>query len=429
MSKLVIKNLWSHRRRNGWLLAELILVTVVSWVIFDPIVVITSDLALPIGYDADRLCMVSLGTLDPRAPGYDESRADSMSMAEDYIRLIDRIKQRADVECATPINTWTYMNSPGNSMSGFDLDTTQTNTINANLVYYHVGHDYFTTYGIKPVAGCKTSEELSSISMGENDMIVTKTFADRFFPNENPIGKIIPDRYQGKDARIVAVVEDVRVYTLLRSRYAAFKAQNMYFNNPDLKILVRVKPGVELDSFAEELKDWMVKEMQSGNLFALSAETYPELSSKFEYQNGGNVRRLNVILAIFFMVNLCLGVVGTFWLQTRSRSEDAGIMRSFGATPSMIMRMLIGEGVLLTIIAWAVGCFAYLQWALAEGLSYGANWWNDPLVDGVLTHFWPHFAIVSAVVLVLLVAVVVIGIYIPARRISRVNPVEALREN
>ena len=41
MWKLILKNLWSRRRRNGWLLAELILVAILSWYIFDPVMVVT----------------------------------------------------------------------------------------------------------------------------------------------------------------------------------------------------------------------------------------------------------------------------------------------------------------------------------------------------------------------------------------------------
>ena len=58
MLKLIFKTLWSRRRRNGWLLAELIVVCIVSWVIFDPVIVVTHDRMIPLGYDADRLCLV-----------------------------------------------------------------------------------------------------------------------------------------------------------------------------------------------------------------------------------------------------------------------------------------------------------------------------------------------------------------------------------
>ena len=69
MWKLILKNLWARRRRNGWLLAELILVSIISWVILDPVIVVTHDRNIPLGYDADRLCLVSLAALQPNAPG------------------------------------------------------------------------------------------------------------------------------------------------------------------------------------------------------------------------------------------------------------------------------------------------------------------------------------------------------------------------
>ena len=48
MLKLVWKTLWVRRRRNGWLLAELTLVTIVSWIIFDPVIVSLYDRHLPL---------------------------------------------------------------------------------------------------------------------------------------------------------------------------------------------------------------------------------------------------------------------------------------------------------------------------------------------------------------------------------------------
>lgn len=68
MFKLIWKNLWARRRKNGWLLAELILVSIISWVVLDPVIVVTHDRNIPLGYDAERLCLISLGALQPQAP-------------------------------------------------------------------------------------------------------------------------------------------------------------------------------------------------------------------------------------------------------------------------------------------------------------------------------------------------------------------------
>ena len=43
MFRLILKTLWARRKRNGWLLAELILVALLSWAIFDPVIVVTHD--------------------------------------------------------------------------------------------------------------------------------------------------------------------------------------------------------------------------------------------------------------------------------------------------------------------------------------------------------------------------------------------------
>ena len=56
MLKLILKNLWARRRRNVWLLAELILVSIVTWIILDPVIVTTYDRSIPLGYDTHRLC-------------------------------------------------------------------------------------------------------------------------------------------------------------------------------------------------------------------------------------------------------------------------------------------------------------------------------------------------------------------------------------
>ena len=49
-------------------------------------------------------------------------------------------------------------------------------------------------------------------------------------------------------------------------------------------------------------------------------------------------------IALFFFVNILLCMIGTFYLRTRKRSEEAGVMRSFGASRGFIIREMLGEG-------------------------------------------------------------------------------------
>ena len=87
----------------------------------------------------------------------------------------------------------------------------------------------------------------------------------------------------------------------------------------------------------------------------------------------------------------------------------------------------MGEGVVLTFIAVLTGCLLYLQYALKEGLEKGSGW-IDSTETYWVTDFAQHFLIVSFIVFFIMLAVVLIGIYIPARKISRIPPTEALRD-
>ena len=130
MFRLILKTLWTRRKRNGWLLAELILVATLSWAIFDPVIVVTHDRMLPLGYEADRLCLVSMDVLQPSAPGYDSLSAESGALMESYLHLVDRVRQYADVEQATPLMGFSYPGSDGSMSSSYQAegDTAQNGT-------------------------------------------------------------------------------------------------------------------------------------------------------------------------------------------------------------------------------------------------------------------------------------------------------------
>lgn len=70
MFKLIIKNLWSRRGRNAWLLAELTIVTVLAWIILDPVIVQLYTLQRPAGYDIDRLVRVDVMEVSKASPQY-----------------------------------------------------------------------------------------------------------------------------------------------------------------------------------------------------------------------------------------------------------------------------------------------------------------------------------------------------------------------
>ena len=124
MWKLILKNLWSRRKRNGWLMAELVLVSVVTFIIIDPIVVLNHYLNQPKGYDADRLCIVELGEVDENAPHFSKEDADLKVRIDNIVRIKDRLNLHSDVENACVLG-WSYINSQGSGSMIINIDSTR----------------------------------------------------------------------------------------------------------------------------------------------------------------------------------------------------------------------------------------------------------------------------------------------------------------
>lgn len=430
MLKLIIKNLWARRRRNGWLLAELILVSIVTWVILDPVIVVTHDRNIPLGYDADRLCLISLNTLQPQAPGYDEQAEDSTVIMDTYLNLVNIVRNHPEVESATPVIGFCYPNSRGNSNTELRAEGDSIR-ISIMSMYFLPHTQFFETYGFRPGIG-KTPEQLSDYNYTQNDIVFTENTAEHFFHTVDVSGRRCWETYAGDTTyfSIVGVVGTFRAYSEWRPVPIQFRPMvsiDMEDFADDARILLRLKDGISMERFLHNFQPWMVTNVRAGNLFARSICSYENLIAEAEADGSTLIYRRNLAMAAFFLINLCLGVIGTFWLQTRTRREEVGVIRSFGGTPGYIVRMLMGEGAILTCVAALTGCLIYLQYALKEGLEKGSNWMAST-EEYWVTDFTQHFFIVSFIVFFVMLVVVLIGIYIPARKISRIPPTEALRD-
>lgn len=430
MLKFILKNLWARRRRNGWLLAELILVSIVSWIILDPVIVVTHDRNIPLGYDADRLFIVSLGALQAEAPGYDAQAQDSAVMVNNYMNFVRLVRDYPGVEQAAPLLGYCYPNSQGNSNYSFQAEG---DSIDGSVmcVEFLPHTRFFETYGFKPGKGM-IPEQLSDYDYTENDIVITENTLERIFHSQDPSGKrgMTVSRGDTTYMPVVGVVGTFKIYSEWRPVALMFRPRltvDISEIPERAQILVRLKENVSMERFLHEFRPWMIKVLRAGNLFARSVQSYEKLIAVREYTGATSVYRRNLAMAGFFLVNLCLGTIGTFWLQTRTRREEVGVMLSFGGTPGYIVRLLMGEGVVLTFIAVCAGCLLYLQYALKEGLNAGSAWVQSTESYWV-TNFTQHFLTVSLIVFVIMLVVVLAGIYIPARRISRIPPTEALRD-
>lgn len=430
MWKLILKNLWSRRRRNGWLLAELILVAILSWYIFDPVMVVTYERHLPLGYDADRLCMVSVGMLPQEAPGYEPQAADSASLMQTYLNLVDRARQHPDVEQATPVLSFVYPGAMGTGTSSFIAEGDSV-AHTALFIEFLPHTHFFETYGFQSGKGSMSATQLSDLDNGDyyimTEDLLEGMFRTHIYRNQRCW------KVNGTDTCYTAVKGTVKSCKYLSDKRPV-PIVFMPLQNPDIlssldnmRIVVRLKEGVRMERFLHDFRPWMLRQLRIGNLYARELQSYDEINAAREFSDSTVLYRRSLSIALFFLVNLCLGVIGTFWMQTRTRREEVGVMLSYGATPHRIRLLLLGEGTALTTLATFIGCFIYLQYAFSEGLNTGSSL-MEAVTPSWVDNFGLHFFLVSLMVYVILLLVVWIGIYIPARRISSISPTEALRD-
>ena len=112
MLKLILKNLWARRVRNAWLLAELILVTVLTWYITDPLFVLSYNQTLPLGYEPDGLLIAPIRSLPSTAPDYNKEEADSLHTMENMHRMLRKLRDYPGVQNAAPLVTFAFPHEP-----------------------------------------------------------------------------------------------------------------------------------------------------------------------------------------------------------------------------------------------------------------------------------------------------------------------------
>ena len=449
MMKQIWKNLWSQRAQNVWLFAELVVVCFVAWTQIDPIAVRLFYQNQPAGFDIDRLVVADARLYKTMGQNIYDHDGDEyyQQMSEQFTREMKQLKQHlleldevAYVSFLDAIEGYPRMNK---SYTDIPLPN---DTITVPWCYFDIGQDFFETFGIQPLPGSPSQHDLSMNTGGGQSLILTRSLAERIYGSaEAAIGKNLDSGWtyvvEGNKTSIIytilGVVEDVGARTDEYSTWMAFSPNGWFSNNQQkARLVIRLKPEVNMQRFVEE-QTYRTGELASEHYVICEFFPYVDAAKNIDSVHGADFNaqsdydfNLSVATAIFFLINLCLGVIGTFWMQTKRRTEESGIMRAFGATKRRIMGMFLAEGFVLTTFSMFITCILYLNY-VKTGL--GELCINPQLPQCQPDPTWVadkplHFCILAGIVYVIICIVVSIGIAIPAWNIVRTKVVKALRD-
>jgi putative ABC transport system permease protein len=325
-------------------------------------------------------------------------------------RILERLSTIPHVQAATLVTNVPYSNSGGDrrpfSIAGRpEADRGE----KPAALIQTVSPKYFEVMNITLREGrlFTESDRGSSLPVA----VISKTLAQRYFPGENPLGHQIKTGAADSNAvwlSIAGVVDDVHyswinkeflptLYVLCSQAPQLYSSIVLKTDGQPLNLVSAARR--EFSSVDPDLPLFNVKSLD---------QVITESIIGFAY-----VAALMGIIGIIALVLATVGVYGVMSYSVSERTHEIGIRVAMGATTGQIQRLIIGNGMFLTILGIVIGMPIAI--ALATSLSslfFGVSS-KDPI---------------SFVVLPLTLAVVaLVASYIPARRALRVDPLVALR--
>jgi putative ABC transport system permease protein len=272
-----------------------------------------------------------------------------------------------------------------------------------------VGLKYFETIGTQLVAGRGLTEQDQEGKT--RSAVVNETFAREFFPGDNPIenalGKQFRTSSEGQPWQIVGVARDGKYWTIGEDPqpFVWFPIGNqLAYNN--LVVRTTASPETVIGAIRGEFRNL------DPNLPITDVKTLTEHMKLSLFP----ARAFATLLSAFGLLALSLAAIGIFGVMSYSvsqRTREIGVRMALGAGAKDIFKLIVGRGLLLTLIGVGVGlALAIVGTRLISSLLYSVSA-IDPLAFGGVT--------------LLLVAVAFLACYFPARRAMKTDPMTALR--
>ena len=403
-----IKNEWLS---NLWLALELLVVSVVMWYVVDYLYTRAATYLEPRGFNIEHCYLIELGELTPKSPDYmpDKSRDDTHA---DIAELVERLRRRPEVE-AVSLSQNSYPYNGSNSSGEVRYDTLQSPEWTIRRM---VTPDFVRVFRYQGTRG-ETPEQLAE--MPERGEFLASDNLYRKY--DHKLTEFVGKRFQlfgdtTKTYQLGAALQNVRYhdYDQARSSYCFLAKQSFYYVG--LELCVRVREGQD-NNFITKLKEDSESQFRIGNLFISEIRSFHDIRRNFQQAWTNDIR--NYVMGMgFLLLNIFLGLLGTFWFRTQQRRSEIALHKAHGATDGAIFRRLLSEGLLLLAVVTPIALV--IDWNLAH-LELN-SWRNGTTLE------WDRLLLCAGISFVLMALMIAIGIGIPARKAMKVQPAEALHD-
>ena len=306
-----------------------------------------------------------------------------------------------------------------NRSHGLHRDTLSTRYPTLNRT---VTPDFFRVFRYQSTNG-STDELVRALERGEL-VISTEVEKELFGKDESAVGQYISfEKSDSAQQYTVGAVSDVIRYDNF-SNWSAYFAQRLENDLLEsfsgewvggLEFCVRVTPEEDHD-FIRRFREDMSRQLRLGNYYLGDIRSIPAIKEATQLDNVNDLK-MRMFVILFLLVNILLGIIGIFWFRTQHRRSEIGLRVSLGDTSAQVLKRYYTEGLLLLtaamipalIIIYILGREAILQVYL---MPFTAT----------------RYLIGFGITYLLLAGMIILGIWLPARKAVKVPPAEALRD-
>jgi macrolide transport system ATP-binding/permease protein len=347
-------------------------------------------------------------TMAPQIIGYSDAQT-----ADFYARLLERLAAVPGVERASMVKHLPLNILFGGGATREIRISGQRPPAGRNAFEFHynvVGDRYFDTMGVRLLKGRDFDATDRSDSPGV--VIVNRTLASRFWPNDDPVGRSITllpatGGDVARDYRIVGIVQDAKYLRLNEAPQPYFYLPYRGASRTEMTVIVRGRDEAAMAAAVRRELRALDKSMPAMQVTTLSE--HMRMAVVLE-------QAMAALVVVIGCVGLLLSVIGLYGVMAffvARRTREIGVRIALGARPADVVGTVVKQGMRFAAVGSAIGlALSAVAGRLMAGALYGVSA-LDPLTFG---------AVVAMVMLVALAAA-----YLPARRAARIDPIAALR--
>lgn len=390
MIRHILRLLWNKKRSNFLMFLEIFFAFLILFAVFTIVTRFIRMYATPLGFDTEQIWIAHFNYENLPYAGDTTAVLDMKERLKAEVSALPEVEVASSLGAVSPMSGGRWQTT--NDDNGFELMTT----------LHWADEDFLKAAGLKLIRG-RWFEQ--GDDQGRYDpVVITKKLYDKHFKDRNIEDSIYT--IQGEN-RIIGVVEN---YKFLGDFSQELPASFFYQPPASMEaanLVLRIAPGTP-PAFEETLNRTIANITKTEDFTIEHLETTQSVKAR---QVWIPIVSLLAICA-FLVINVAMGLFGVLWYNISKRRGEIGLRRTLGASRSGITRQFILEILLVSLAGIGLASVFAIQFPLLK------------VVEVAPINFYIGMLLAGGLILLL----VLICAFYPARQAAQIHPAVALHE-